>query len=54
MVKPHPRPDLGEWVLGIPFNRAYYSIYYQEKAMIGMIGMPMDAKTVDKVHVKTH
>ena len=31
---------MDEWIMGTPFNRAYYSVYDQEKSRVGFIGMP--------------
>lgn len=45
MIKPHN--DISKWVLGTPFNRAYYSIFNYQNNMMGFIGMPLSDRTFD-------
>ena len=40
--------ETGSWTLGIPFNKAYYSIYDQEKYMIGFIGASESVRTMEE------
>ena len=40
----NPDKYLDAWILGLPFNRAYFSIYDLESGQMGFIGMAADTR----------